>query len=490
MKINTKMTLVAIAITCFFLTPHHIVHGQNSEKESLAWEMEHAQKGDPLAQCRLGVRYVLGRGVEQSLEEARKWYSKAANQGEAEGQILLGTMYYDGSGIGKDYSKAYEWFNKAAAQGNAEAMGRVGMMHANGLGVATNIPLAIEWFEKSGKAGSPNSQAEMGKRYLSGLGVPEDHVKAYAWFSLAARTHAQSEEINKMLSLIRPTLSTEQISEAELMVNQWQSGESKQGQQGAPADADKARWGVANAQTKGNVYSNKFVGLSFSVPEGWYIATDNETKDLMPDAARVIGLDDPSAKSVVAQMPGIVLLMVSERPFSSDVQSANRNIIFVAINAREMKNEVRSGADYLGHVARGMRESQPSATVSDIITQRLGGEEFHRMNVRLPMQGITVHMSQLARIHNDYIVILNMSADSDNGLTELIEIAANNMRLSAVPQAVDSSPEGTSFRKKSSLNISGSSGSSTSGGNLLKNIGIILMILGAIWFIKSLFGRK
>jgi len=99
-------------------------------------------------------------------------------------------------------------------------------------------------------------------------------------------------------------------------------------------------------------------------------------------------------------------------------------------------------------------------------------------------------MSQLARIHNDYIVILNMSADSDNGLTELVEIAANNMRLSAVPKAVDSSPEGASFRKKSSLNISGSSGSSSSGGNLLKNLGTILMIIGAIWFIKSIFGRK
>ena len=243
-------------------------------------------------------------------------------------------------------------------------------------------------------------------------------------------------------------------------------------------------WGDANAQTKGNVYSNKFVGLSFSFPEGWYIATDNETKDLMPDAAIVMGLDDPVAKSVVAQMPGMVLLMVSERPFTTDVQSANRNIIFVAINAREMKNEVRSGADYLGHVARGMRESQANATVSDIITQRLGGDEFHRLNVRLPMQGITVHMSQLARIHNDYIVILNMSADSDNGLTELVEIAATNMQLSAVPQAVDSSPEGESFRKQSSITPPSSSGS-----NPLKTIGIILMVLGALWFIKNVFLR-
>lgn len=248
-------------------------------------------------------------------------------------------------------------------------------------------------------------------------------------------------------------------------------------------------WGVANAQTKQNVYSNKFVGLSFSVPDGWYVATDNETKDVMPDVARVTGLDDPSAKAVLAQLPGMVLLLVSERPFTSEVQSVSRNILFMATNARNITTEVRSGADYLDHVARGMREGQPNATVSDIVTQRLGGEEFYRLNVRLPIQGIAVHNVQLACIHNDYIVILNMAAESDNGLTELVRILDNNMRLASVSQAVDNSPEGSSFRKKSSLNISDSSGSSSSERNLLMYIGIILLVLAAFRSMKDLFGK-
>ena len=69
--------------------------------------------------------------------------------------------------------------------------------------------------------------------------------------------------------------------------------------------------GIANGETEGNVYSNKFIGLSFAVPEDWYIATDNETKEIMPDAARIMGLDGPAVKAVVAQMPGKVLLMVT-----------------------------------------------------------------------------------------------------------------------------------------------------------------------------------
>lgn len=249
-------------------------------------------------------------------------------------------------------------------------------------------------------------------------------------------------------------------------------------------------WGETNSQTKLNVYSNKFVGLSFSVPASWYIATDEETKDLMPDASKVMGLDDMDAKQIMAQMPGLVLVMVSEHPYSSDDQSVNRNIIFTAVNARDIKNEIRSGEDYLGLVAKGIRESQPSSTVSDIIIQHLGGEEFHRMDISLPMQDMTAHLSQLARIHNDYILILNITAGSDNDLRQLVEIVDSNLQLSSVPEVVDSSPEGTSFRKKSTLNISGSTSRGSSVGNLIKNIGIILIILGALGFLKNLFVKK
>jgi len=198
-----------------------------TDEESLAWEKENAAKSNPLAQCRLGARYLLGRGVEKDSSKALKWYSKAADQGDAQGQLLLGGMYFEGTAVGKDYTKAYDLFKKAAIQGNAEAMGRVGMMHEHGLGVDKSISIAVEWFEKAAKAGHPNGQAEMGKRYLSGFGVPEDHVKAYAWLSLAEQSHPQAAEIREALNLIRATLSEKQISEAEKMMKQWKISEPR-----------------------------------------------------------------------------------------------------------------------------------------------------------------------------------------------------------------------------------------------------------------------
>ncbi len=233
-------------------------------------------------------------------------------------------------------------------------------------------------------------------------------------------------------------------------------------------------------------YFNKYIGLSFYVPERWYIAAENEAIELMPDAARAVGLDDPVAKETVAQMPGKVLLITSLWPLSSDGNDANPNIIIAAINARDIAEEVDSGADYLKLVAKGMNESQQFSAVSDVTTQSLGDEEFYCLNAMLIMQDTTVHISQLARIHNDYIVILNISASSANDLKKLIRIADNNLSLSTVSSELDDSPEGILFREKSSLKMPDSSAGSSSGGNLLQTLGLILMIGGGLLFLKNL----
>ena len=242
--------------------------------------------------------------------------------------------------------------------------------------------------------------------------------------------------------------------------------------------------GVGAAEAAGNVFSNRYVGVSFPVPAGWYVATDRETMQGLQEGGQVMGLDNPALKATMAQMPGKVLLMVSERPFDSAVQTANRNLLIAAISIRNIKNDLSSGADYLNHVARGMRESQRSATVSEITSEQLGGHPFHRLNVVVPIQGITAHMTQLAGVHNDYLVVLNLTADSNAGLAELLQ-AADRIRLSAVSSQIDGSPEGEAFRTRAALKVQASSGNP-----LLKNAGLILMIGGVLFFLQGLFRKK
>lgn len=70
----------------------------------------------------LGLKYYLGKEVEQDYAKAKTWFEKAAEQDDVNSQYMLGKMYYYGEGVKQDYPKAKTWFEKAAKQGNPEAV--------------------------------------------------------------------------------------------------------------------------------------------------------------------------------------------------------------------------------------------------------------------------------------------------------------------------------------------------------------------------------
>src|SRR5262249_15937069 len=59
---------------------------------------ERAEKGQPVAQLRLGCAYYAGKGVERDYSEAVKWLTKAAGSNFAPAQFLLGEAYLKGTG--------------------------------------------------------------------------------------------------------------------------------------------------------------------------------------------------------------------------------------------------------------------------------------------------------------------------------------------------------------------------------------------------------
>ena len=86
-----------------------------------------AEKGDPVAQFKLGF-----------------WYRKAADKGLADAQFNLGVCYYNGEGVAKDVVEAVKWYRKAADQGNADAQFNLGYCYANGEGVAKDQVKAVK----------------------------------------------------------------------------------------------------------------------------------------------------------------------------------------------------------------------------------------------------------------------------------------------------------------------------------------------------------
>lgn len=77
-----------------------------------------AEKGDPLAENALGLRYATGEGVVLNESEAVRWFTKAAEQGNVSAQSKLGSIYYSGRGVRKDANRAYFWIVVARASGD------------------------------------------------------------------------------------------------------------------------------------------------------------------------------------------------------------------------------------------------------------------------------------------------------------------------------------------------------------------------------------
>lgn len=96
-----------------------------------------------------GVRYLLGRGVEQNDQKAFYYFSKAADLGDPFAQNEIAYMYASGKGTTRNYAKSLSWYKKAAGHGLASAQYNLGIMYLRGLGTAPNRELAKKWFEKS-----------------------------------------------------------------------------------------------------------------------------------------------------------------------------------------------------------------------------------------------------------------------------------------------------------------------------------------------------
>lgn len=101
----------------------------------------------------MGVRYLLGRGVQQDDEKAFYYFSKAANQGDALAQNELAYMYAVGKGTQRNEAKALKWYQQAAEQGLTSAQFNLGLMYVRGMGTAPDKTVGMQWIQKSADHG-------------------------------------------------------------------------------------------------------------------------------------------------------------------------------------------------------------------------------------------------------------------------------------------------------------------------------------------------
>jgi TPR repeat protein/tRNA A-37 threonylcarbamoyl transferase component Bud32 len=146
--------------------------------QALKLLMPAAEQGNPVAQHRIGVMYVMGQEVPQDNGQATYWFRKAADQGQGESQYSMGLRYLWGQSVAQDYKAAVRWFTLAADQG---------------------VVLAA---------------AALKNRYAEGEGVPRDLVEAYKW-GLIAGGQADPSSPDHSLSELEDKLTPEQLAYAQ-----------------------------------------------------------------------------------------------------------------------------------------------------------------------------------------------------------------------------------------------------------------------------------
>ena len=125
-----------------------------------------ANRGDPIAQARLGEMYLHGEGiVQRNSKVAFYWFSEAAKGGLPYAEIQLGNFYRDGFGVEKNITKAIYWYEKAAHRGDVTAMLALGDLYSKGwYGVKINRQKAYYWYNCAASLGS--YEAEYRKAWL------------------------------------------------------------------------------------------------------------------------------------------------------------------------------------------------------------------------------------------------------------------------------------------------------------------------------------
>lgn len=109
---------------------------QNTEKSNrlikpnISQIINHANKGDVLAQYLLGKLYLNGVGVPLNPQQGLTWLTKSAKLGNKLAQFRLGEMYEKGNLVKKNKEQAVKWYKLAAINGFSEGNQRIKAMQA------------------------------------------------------------------------------------------------------------------------------------------------------------------------------------------------------------------------------------------------------------------------------------------------------------------------------------------------------------------------
>jgi len=196
----------------------------------------------------------------------------------------------------------------------------------------------------------------------------------------------------------------------------------------------------------GQVYSNKYVGIELPIPHNWFLVSQEETAKSIKEGFGLFNTGDQKG-----EIPGKPLIFISKYNIEEDTSNFNDNLLAFVFDIRNYRDEIKSGKDYLENLASGVKSVNiPGTNISRIGTESIGGRIFYKLLISCNIDGQTLNQIQLAKVQNDYMLILCLSASNMEELNDLIKIS-DGIKLYSVSEETDSSNEAQEFRKSAAL---------------------------------------
>ena len=141
----------------------------------------------------------------------------------------------------------------------------------------------------------------------------------------------------------------------------------------------------------GNVYTSEYIGLTFTKPDTWVYATDEQMNELMGASAELMGQTDYEA--AVSDLLSIYDMQVTD-------PATNNNINIVYENLKLNGNESMTEEQYIEFVKQNLGSiAELTYSFGEIENATLGGVEFKKILCDVDYSGI-ISMKQVMYIKN------------------------------------------------------------------------------------------
>jgi len=165
----------------------------------------------------------------------------------------------------------------------------------------------------------------------------------------------------------------------------------------------------------GSTYSNKYFGLTITLPNGWATQDHEAQRKLMKHGTEMIAGDDKNLQALAkaSELQTVNLLAAFAHPVGAPV-AFNPSIACLAERLDKFPG-IKRGSDYLFHVRKAMEAGQIKVIFpKDVWSERLGGREFDVMPLEITVGATTVRQRYYALVHKGYALGCITSASTND----------------------------------------------------------------------------